>query len=185
MAQIQPPLPKTMVFVDGSNFYHRMKDVFGRSDISYRKFIRWLGLTREITQLFYYVGEVPGDPQTDQAKINQNKFLDFLRRTPLVTVRLGYIQRTADGGYEEKSVDPLMGSDLVLKAHLGDYDEAVLVTADGDLVTNVREARQKGRKVYVAQFSAVPSYHLRQECDGLIELDCPGVRACLRGPALK
>ncbi len=181
MAKVQPPLPRAMVFVDGSNFYHRMKDVFGRADISYRHFMRWLGLSWEIVQLFYYVGEVAGDPQRDRLKMGQDKFLDFLQRTPLVTVRLGYIQRCEDG-WEEKGVDTRIASDLVTKAHLNEYDVAILVTADGDLAAQVEEVRTIGKKVYVAQFSAIPSYHLRLVADGLIELDCEEVRACLRKP---
>lgn len=133
-------------------------------------------------QLFYYVGEVTGnDPASQALRRKQEHFLDFLRRTPLVTIRLGYTQRTAEG-WEEKGVDTFLASDLVGKAYRNEYDEAIVISADGDIVPSVLEVRQMGKRVYLAQFSSVPAYRLRRVADGIIELDCAEVRACLRTP---
>jgi len=55
-------LQRIAIFLDGSNFYHRIKDAeldFKESlDFNYKSFAEWLAYDKDIVSMTYYVGLV-------------------------------------------------------------------------------------------------------------------------------
>lgn len=70
--------------------------------------------------------------------------------------------------YVEKQVDVRLAIDLVRLANQDEYDVAYLLSADGDFVPAVEEARRLHKKVYAA--SPVPGRQLAQAVDSFIRL---------------
>jgi len=80
--------------------------------------------------------------------------------------------------YVEKQVDVRIAVDIVSGALTDEYDVAYLLSADGDFVPAVEQARKAGKKVFMA--SPVPGHQLGQAATATIRLD----REWLRGLGL-
>lgn len=50
--------------------------------------------------------------------------------------------------FVEKAVDVMLAVDLVVMAERDDYDDAYLLSADGDFTPAVKHVRSQGRRVY-------------------------------------
>ena len=70
--------------------------------------------------------------------------------------------------YVEKQVDVRIAVDLVGLAHHNEYDVAYLLSADGDFVPAVEEAKCFGKRVFAA--SAQPGRQLARAVDTFIPL---------------
>ena len=70
--------------------------------------------------------------------------------------------------YVEKQVDVRLAIDLVRLANQDEYDVAYLLSADGDFVPAVEEARRLQKKVFAA--SPIPGKQLAQAADSFIRL---------------
>lgn len=71
--------------------------------------------------------------------------------------------------WQEKAVDVKIAVDMISMAHRGEYEDAYLLSADGDYTPVAEEVRALGRKV----FAASPRYgaKLRSAVDHFIRLD--------------
>ena len=84
---------KAIIFIDGSNFYHGMKEKqLSSMDLDYAKFSRKLVLDRQWIETRYYVGRVKqeGDVTAYQ---KQQKFLHRLKNFENVNYFLGRLER--------------------------------------------------------------------------------------------
>ena len=93
---------KAIIFIDGSNFYHGMKEKrLSSMDLDYAKFSRKLVLNRQWIQTRYYVGQVKqeGDLTAYQ---KQQKFLHRLKSFENVNYFLGRLERRQTKGSSKK-----------------------------------------------------------------------------------
>ena len=93
---------KAIIFIDGSNFYHGMKEKrLSSMELDYEKFSRKLVLTRQWIQTRYYVGQVKqeGDVTSYQ---KQQKFLHRLKSFENVNYFLGRLERRQTKGSSKK-----------------------------------------------------------------------------------
>lgn len=67
--------------------------------------------------------------------------------------------------YHEKGVDVLMAVDLVAGAYEDEYDSAILVSSDTDLIPALQKVRSKGKRVEYVGFSQKPSHGLITHSD--------------------
>lgn len=66
---------RVIVFIDGSNFYHRLLDVLGHSRIDdYRLFFEKLVQNRDLVRIIYYIGKI--HPKTGSTKKSGKKVLN-------------------------------------------------------------------------------------------------------------
>jgi len=105
---------RVMIFIDGSNFYHGLKENNIRTSINFQKFCDKLCGDRRLIQIHYY--NVPliqsVDPQNYQS---QQRFFDMLRKTPYLALHLG---RFAKRSQEFRCPNPSCGeslSELIIK----------------------------------------------------------------------
>jgi hypothetical protein len=95
------------VFIDGSNFYNRLKDLGIRNtaQFDYRGLAEWLAGGRLLTYCGYYVGVVrakPGDTKAEAMKNQQvNLFNNLQSKRQRFVVQRGYIMENR-GVYHEK-----------------------------------------------------------------------------------
>ena len=167
------------IYVDGGNFYHLVLKKLGirELDFSFEKLVEFLANGREITGKRYYVGTVrerQGNPKTKEAMSRQTKFFTVLNsshwsvntsklRTRLERIViddrvLGYQELQKKGvthiefeRTREKGIDVKLATDLIVGAIDNQYDVAIVISSDADLVPAIDwiRIRQKKKVEYI------------------------------------
>lgn len=170
-----------MVYIDGSNLYHALRNAEGRTDLDFSKFANKLaGEGRHLVRTYYYNAPLDYKRQPQQ-HLAQQKFFDALRRVDYLEVRLGrlsYNKQRPDVPPTEKSVDILLATDMLMHAVTGIYDVAVLVSGDTDFVDAVQAIKGRGLHVEAALFPGSGSRYLRDAADKVITLDSAFLSGC-------
>jgi uncharacterized LabA/DUF88 family protein len=139
---------RVAIFIDGSNLYHSVKNNFGRHDLNFTEFANKLTAGRKLFRIYYY--NVLQDPsQYPESHKEQQEFLDVLKKTPYLEVRLGSTKKALG---TEKGVDVMIATDLLYFAWSGFYDTAILVSGDADFAYAVQAVKNMGKHVEVAYF---------------------------------
>jgi len=155
------------VFIDGSNFYNRLKDLGIRNtaQFDYRGLAEWLAGGRLLTYCGYYVGVVrakPGDTKAEAMKNQQvNLFNNLQSKRQRFVVQRGYIMENR-GVYHEKGVDVKIAVDLLVSAYEDHYDTAILLSSDTDLIPAIRQVRALGKAVEYIGFAHRPSLGMQK-----------------------
>ena len=174
---------KTNFYIDGFNLYY---------GVLKRTSFRWLDLHKlcqlsfpndDVHRIRYFTASVkPAKANPLQAE-RQQVYLRALRTLPSLKIHLGKFLITSAtmplakptlGGpaevevirFEEKGSDVNLASYLLLDAFEDDYEQAVVITNDSDLVTPVRLVQEKFGKPVVVLFpvrkSQSPGFELSQ-----------------------
>ena len=166
---------RVAIFIDGSNLYHALRSNFRRHDLNFAEFATKLSGARRLFRTYYY--NVLQDPlQRPDGYREQQEFLDNLRRTPYLEVRLG-TTKIAQGIAVEKGIDVMLATDLLYFAWNDFYDVAVLVSGDSDFAYALQAVKNMGKHVEVANFQSGVSKDLLDVADNRHLLD----RGFLRG----
>lgn len=160
-------MKKVFIIVDGSNFYHRLKElqVAHPLQLDYGKFATFLLHGRSLAAKKYYIGairEERGNPKSRVLMADQQKLTGRLKRDGW-QVGFGHMLKT--DGYHEKGVDVQIAVDLLVGAYENLYDTAVLVSSDTDLLPALEKVRLMGKMVEYISFSHKPSYGLITHSD--------------------
>jgi uncharacterized LabA/DUF88 family protein len=143
---------RVAIFIDGSNLYHALRANLGRFNLNFAEFVSKLCGSRRLFRTYSY--NVLQDPtQRPDAYREQQEFLDILRKTPYMEVRLGSI-KMAQGIPVEKGVDVMLATDLLYFAWNDFYDTAVLVSGDSDFAYALQAIKNMGKHVEVAYFES-------------------------------
>jgi len=160
---------RVAIFIDGSNLYHALRSNLGRLDLNFAAFANKLCASRRLFRTYYY--NVLQDPvQRPDGHREQQEFLDALRLTPYLEVRLGGTKLT-QGVPVEKGVDIMLATDLLYFAWNDSYDVAVLVSGDSDFAYALQAAKNMGKHVEVAYFESGVSKDLLNVADNQYLLD--------------
>jgi len=157
---------KAIIYVDGSNFYFSVKKTF-KSKINIRDFCNKLAEKNNLVKIKYYIAPVE-QFSNPEMYAEQQSFFEKLRKVPNLEIIFGRLEKRKREGetyYVEKSTDVNLALDLVLDAQANEYEEAFLVSNDGDFSGAVRAAIQRfNREVtYVAiGTNKTISYHLKR-----------------------
>ena len=160
-------MDRVAVFIDGSNFYNKLKDVGIRHTpkFDYRGLAEWLAHGRTLTYCGYYIGVVrakPGDAKAEAMKNQQvNLFNNLQSKRQRITVQQGYIMEN-HGVYHEKGVDVKVAVDMLTGAYEGNYDTAILLSSDTDLIPVIQKVRVLGKAVEYIGFAHRPSFGLQK-----------------------
>lgn len=158
---------RVFILIDGSNFYHRLKEtnLSNLLEFDYKKFAKFLSNDRKIISNKYYIGAVReerGNAKSRELRKNQRKLLGRLQKYGW-QIEFGHMLKT--DGYHEKGVDVLMAIDILAGAYENLYDTAILVSSDTDLIPALIKARQKGKRIEYVGFSHKPSMGLIANSD--------------------
>lgn len=143
---------RIVIYIDGSNFYFSIKNRFN-AKIDIEKFCKKLIGNDELIRINYYIA--PLNQKTHPAQYTeQQKFFDTLRQINKLKIGLGRLEKRKRDGelyYVEKASDVNLALDLALDAQKDIYDEAYLISNDGDFFGAVKAARDFGKEIiYVA-----------------------------------
>jgi uncharacterized LabA/DUF88 family protein len=154
---------RVAIFIDGSNLYHGLRNNFGRHNLNFAEFATKLCDSRRLFRTYYY--NVLQDPsQRPDSYRDQQEFLDSLRKTPYLEVRLGGT-KVAQGITVEKGIDIMIATDLLYFAWNDFYDVAVLVSGDSDFAYALQAVKNMGKHVEVAYFEGGASKDLLNVAD--------------------
>ncbi|OGH74147.1 MAG: hypothetical protein A3C90_03475 [Candidatus Magasanikbacteria bacterium RIFCSPHIGHO2_02_FULL_51_14] len=156
---------RVAVFIDGSNFYFKLKSLGlkNTSRFDFRKFAEWLARDRAIVFCGYYVGVVRAQPDDARAQTmreaQRNLFNRLISPEQRFVVKKGYLMNN-DGVFHEKGVDVQIAVDMLAGAYENQYDAALLVSSDTDLVPAIVKMKERGKAVECIGFSHQPSFAL-------------------------
>jgi uncharacterized LabA/DUF88 family protein len=141
---------RVAIFIDGSNLYHALEGNFKRHDLNFTEFANKLCGSRHLFRTYYY--NILQDPvQWPDTYREQQEFLDILRKTPYLEIRLRS-SKMAHGTPIEKGIDIMLATDMLHFAWNDLYDVAVLVSGDSDFAYALQAVKNMGKHVEVAYF---------------------------------
>jgi len=160
---------RVLVLFDGSNFYHILKNkevgIQGTLKYRYRKIAEWLSGGRKIMDIRYYVGVArfdKKDPQKSQRIVsNQQKLFSELNNQEIKIVR-GFMMKN-NGIYHEKGVDVRIAVDMVVGAYENEFDTAILISSDTDLIPAVENVVKRKKKIEYVGLTYRPSFGLMKK----------------------
>jgi uncharacterized LabA/DUF88 family protein len=171
---------RVMIFIDGSNLYHSLKNFFKRTDIDIGKLGNKLLDKRRLIRIYYYNAKV-GLKEEPQRYRDQQAFFDSVSAIPYCELRLGrlvYINWPNTPPYE-KGVDIQLATDIITHSFKNNYDVAVLVAGDNDYVGALQAVKDNGKNVEVALFGKErTSRQLRVAADKVITINGRFLRGC-------
>jgi len=167
-------MKKAFVFIDGSNFYFRLKELITRLngkysllEFNFRRFAEWLVKPNDLMEIRYYLGAVKrehNNQKSEQLYADQQKLIGRLQQQNIM-ITLGQVIRHPDKTHHEKGVDVHLAVEMIKFAREDKYEIAYLVSSDTDLVAAVEEV-QTFRKI--VQYVGTPkgqSYGLSRVAD--------------------
>jgi uncharacterized LabA/DUF88 family protein len=185
---------RVAIFIDGGYLDHVLRNLglFGKLD--YKSFAEALKGPGDLLRAYYYhclPWQSPQPtPQESQRLANMQRFLSSIDRTPRFMVRQGklaYRGTRQDGTplFEQKQVDILMATDIVLLSAKRQVGEIVLVSGDSDFLPAVKVARDEGVVVRLAHGLGTdrPHNELWDMADERLELTANWFTGCIR-PAI-
>jgi len=171
-------MKRVAIFIDGNNFYFGLRKLYGDEknlmNFDFKEFCDLLVSKDSLIVIFYY--NAPLDIKQDLEKYkSQQRFFDKIRKIPKMNLILckllkRKIKGTNDYYYVLKEDDLHMAVDLVKGAFKNTYDEAILVSGDGDFVPAVSAIQEEKKVVRNVYFKKSASSNLRQKCDKSIKL---------------
>jgi len=143
---------KIAIYIDGSNLYFSIKKAFNLK-VDIQKLCQKIVGNNELVKINYYIAVLNQKTHPNQY-MEQQRFFDKLRQINSLNIILGRLEkRKREGGiyYVEKASDVNLALDLALDAQKRIYDEAYILSNDGDFSGAVNSAVSFGKKViYVA-----------------------------------
>ncbi|MDO8578043.1 MAG: NYN domain-containing protein [Dehalococcoidales bacterium] len=171
---------RVMIFIDGSNMYHSLKDNFHRTDIDLHKFCDKLLEKRRLVRIYYYNAPV-GRREEPERYQSQMAFFNSVKMIPYLELRLGrlvYSNWPSSPPYE-KGVDIMLTTDMLTHSFKNNYDIAILVSEDGDYTGALQAVKDNGKNVEVALFGKEStSVPLREVADRIVSIDGRFMRGC-------
>lgn len=153
------PDQRVGVFIDVSNLYHSVKNLYG-GRVNYKQLLKHVVGNRKLIRAVAYV------IKTEEPR--ESPFFEALERAGM-ELRSKELQ-VFPGGFKKGDWDVGVAVDAIRMAHM--FDVVILVTGDGDFVPLV-EYLQWGRgvSVEVAAFGRSASGRLKEEADQFINLE--------------
>ena len=167
---------RVIIFIDGSNLYHILKNIFGNSktlmDFDFENFVKFITKDRKLIRTYYY--SAPLDRKKDEDTYSkQQKFFEKIKKLPDFELVLCRMQKDRIGGetvYSVKEDDIHIAVDMVKMAYNNAYDTAILIYTDGDFIPAVDAVKEKGKRVENIGFEGKFSWHLKHQCDRFKQL---------------
>ena len=162
-----PQNKRVYVYMDGSNFYWNLKETgFANMNFKFKEFIDSLIGDRKLEGIRYYIAQVrpiDGDEKSQKLHKKQQILFEKLKKAGVYIVR-GKIRQIGKV-FTEKGVDVRIAIDLIEGAYENRYDEAVLISSDGDLTPAVEMVIRKNKKIEIVGFEHKPCYSLIQKAN--------------------
>ena len=168
-------MKRIAIYIDGSNFYFSIKKKFNcRIDIE--KFCKKLAEGNDLIKINYYIAPIE-QFNNPEMYAEQQRFFRKLKKIDKLKIIFGRLEKRKQDGniyFVEKATDINLALDLVLDAQADEYDEAFLVSNDGDFSGAVKATAERFFKkvTYVAiGNNKMISYHLKKVASQTIKIN--------------
>lgn len=169
MAEKGKSKKRVAVFIDGSNFYFKLKTLVPKKldliHYQYRALAKsMLDSNETITQIGYYIGvvrdtkNVKDHEKAQELVKNQQRLFEQLKYQKIDVIK-GYLLER-DSKYFEKGVDVRLAIDIVSMAYEKQYDVAYIISSDTDLIPAIRKAQNYKKEIVHVGFEHQPSLAL-------------------------
>ena len=172
---------KIAIYIDGSNLYFSVKKTFN-CKIDIEKLCKKLVDNNELIKINYYTAPIE---QFSNPKMyaEQQSFFEKLKKIKKLNIIFGRLEKRKKDGeiyYIEKASDVNLALDLALDAQKGIYDEAYLISNDGDFSGAVNSAIDFNKKViYVAIGNKKSiSHHLKKVASRTLYISREFIKDC-------
>lgn len=180
-----PAFRRVMIFIDGGYLRKGLKGMFGHGNIDFTKLANFLvGLVfrghiqGELVRVFYYDACVDKAENSSEYE-KQEQYFNEIRKCDFHEVKLGRLIKTSEGSYRQKGVDVLLAIDMITKAYQGQYDIAILLGGDDDLVDVVKAVKDTGKQIYGVYFTESASKRLIDSFDVRRPLTVQNLDSCV------
>lgn len=167
-------MARAFVFIDGSNFYFRLKELSGQIDgkyslldFNFRGLAEWIAYPYSLIEVHYYVGALRRQRNSEKSETmyaNQQKLIAKLQQQHIF-LTLGQLIQHPDKTFHEKGVDVRLAVEMIRFARENKYDIAYLLSSDTDLVAAVEEVKSFGKKVQYVGIAKGQSFGLTKVAD--------------------
>ncbi len=147
------------VYIDGFNFYYRAVKGTGFKWLDLRILMERSFPSHSIHRIKYFTADVkprphdPDQPNRQKAYLNalqtlpnftiyKGTFKDGIKRRPLAPSEPGHPKTVAIMYSEEKGSDVYLATEMLADAFRGDFEAAIVVSDDSDLIPPVNAVRQ-------------------------------------------
>jgi len=160
-------MKKSIVVVDGSNLYYKLKELkfSNTSSFNYSKFSLHISENTKLINKYYCIGKIRADQESKKARLmmaKQQSLMTKLQKSKFI-IQFGYLLKSGNR-YHEKGVDVQIATNLLVGAFKNEYDTAFLVSSDSDIVPAVRECKGLEKKIVYVGFEHKPSFALMRSC---------------------
>ena len=168
-------MKRISLYIDGSNFYFSIKNTF-KCKVDIEKFCKKLIRDNNLVRINYYIAPVDQFSKPEMYA-GQQKFFRKLRKIKNLKIIFGRLEKRNQDGkiyFVEKAIDVNLALDLVLDAQEGIYDEAFLISNDGDFSGAVKATTERFNKniIYVAIGNTrTISYHLKKVASSILRIN--------------
>lgn len=166
---------RVIIFIDGSNLYHGLKNVIGDVSLDFIKFPHKLCGQRRLIRTYFYICPVQQEGNEENYR-TQQKFLAALDDKPYLEKKLGNLEKRGDT-WIEKGIDIQIAVDMLSMAVNDLYDTAILISGDGDFAYAIEAVKNLGKHVEVAYVTQ--TYRLKSVWDKFIHLTSGFLQDCL------
>lgn len=166
-------MKRVAVFIDNSNVYKglvgHIRDFPGQWSVKQYDplfLAQKLAGDRSLVAVYFYCAPPPQSlyDSNPNAFNSQNSY--YAGVAQLENVHVKYATLSINNGViSEKNLDTQLTSDIMLKAIQNEFDQAIIISNDGDFVSAINGVRTLGKKVEVAHFREGMSMNLRQSAD--------------------
>ncbi|MFC1903279.1 NYN domain-containing protein [Chloroflexota bacterium] len=173
-------MERIMIFIDGSNLYHSLKKIFGRTDLDIGRFCNKLIGRRKLARIYYYNAKV-GMKEEPERYRHQQAFFTSINAIPYSELRLGRLvyNNWPNVPPFEKGIDVQLTTDMLTHGFKNNYDVAILVAGDNDFVGALQAVKDNGKHVEVALFGREGSSHqLRRVADKIVAINSRFLKGC-------
>ena len=156
-------MKNTIVLIDGSNFYYKLKSLGFKNllDFNFSGFIKYL--CKDTNTAIYYIGKIrtDGTRKAQRLHTEQQHLLERLKKHK-VQYKLGYLLKT-QGRYHEKGVDVQIAVDILIAAYENLYKNILLISSDTDIIPAIKKSKDLGKPISYIGFKHQPSKALIRE----------------------
>lgn len=162
-----PARSKSIIIFDGSNFYHKLKELnFNKTfNFDYGKFSEQITKGSRLQEKYYCIGKVAAkqnDVKARKMMAKQQSLVTGLQKQGFV-IQFGYLLKS-NITYHEKGVDIQIATNLLVDAFKDIFTSAYLVSSDSDLLPAIQAVQSIGKRVVYVGFKHKPSYALLRVC---------------------
>jgi len=161
------PKPKSIVIIDGSNFYHKLKElkIPNKSLFDCSGFVNSIAQNTKVVSKYYCIGKIRAKQNDKKSRImmaKQQSLVTRLQKEGFI-IQFGYLLKS-NNRFHEKGVDIQMAVNLLKGAFKNQYETAFLISSDSDLIPAIIEVKAVGKKVVYVGFEHQPSFALLKNC---------------------